>query len=79
MAISFSPEEKLNEVRRRPSRDQAEWFLNSSKSGKDHETCELVRKMQQRFKSIETGSGDSVVDELTALRLLEFVNKPCTR
>ena len=76
MAISISPEEKLNEVRRRPSRDQAEWFLNSSKSGKDHETCELVRKMQQRF---ETGSGDSVVDELTALRLLEFVNKPCTR
>lgn len=78
-----TPEVKLAEVRRKSFRDQAMWFLDSSDAGEDPEKCEAVHKLVvQKLEHPSIASpekGESVFDELTAHRLLEFLNKPCTR
>ena len=80
MALSGTPKEKLIEIRRKSFRDQAIWFLNSSDAGDDPEKCELVRRIEGKCEPFQTDSGnESLVDEMAALRLLEFANKPSTR
>jgi hypothetical protein len=69
---------KLNELRHRSFRDQAIWFLNTSSVGQDKEKCEYVRRIEQKCLDVENGNGESLLDEFTAHRLLEYSNKPCT-
>ena len=81
MAIANSPEAKLTEVRNLSFRDQAIWFLNKADAAYDPASCELVRAISEKccnFPIKNDVEGESVVDEQTAHRLLEYSNKPCT-
>ncbi len=81
MVASPSPRAKLIEVRRKSFRDQAVWFLNSCDAADSPEKCDMVRRLSLQAANAPSNSDleESVVDEFTAHRLLEFSNKPCTR
>ena len=70
---------KLKELRRKSFRYQATWFLNVSSAGASPEKCEFVRRIEQKCNEIESSNdGESVLDEFTAHRLLEYSNNACT-
>ncbi|KAL3785867.1 hypothetical protein HJC23_008755 [Cyclotella cryptica] len=71
---------KLKELRRKSFRDQAIWFLNTSSVGENPEKCECVRRIEQKCLEVEkrSESEESVLDEFTAHRLLEYSDTPCT-
>lgn len=72
---------KLKELRRKSFRDQAMWFLNTSSAGENPESCESVRRIEQKCNEVESKPGDDgekVFDEFTAHRLLEYSNNACS-
>lgn len=71
--------DKLEHLRMQKYKEQAVWFLNACDAGNCQDMCELVWNMHKTCSELDgKGENGNVVDELTALRVLELSNEPCT-